>query len=131
MMMTQERSFLKAQRQLREIEQLVEGAVTDRQRIDLWHLLGFAPSQRAAEQMNQQMAEHAESFALQHPAPPPDEEAELLVATTDGKGSKGAVCFSRNSGANARRHPLRLMSGHLCRQRQVHYCGAGAASGNS
>ena len=35
MMMTQERAFLKAQRQLREIEQFVERAVTDGQRIDL------------------------------------------------------------------------------------------------
>src|SRR5208283_1119913 len=49
-------------------------------------LLGLSPSEKAAEKMNQRMAEHAEAFAVQHPAPPGDEEAELLVATADGKG---------------------------------------------
>jgi hypothetical protein len=49
-------------------------------------LLGVAPSERAAEQMNQRMAEHAEAFGAQHAAPPADEEAEILVATADGKG---------------------------------------------
>ena len=49
-------------------------------------LLGVAPSQRAAEQMNQLMAQEAETFRAQHVVPPPDEEAEVLVATADGKG---------------------------------------------
>ena len=35
-------------------------------------LLGLAPSERAAEQMNQRMAEHAEAFGTQHAAPPAD-----------------------------------------------------------
>lgn len=49
-------------------------------------LLGVAPSGRAAERMNQRMAEQAEAFRLSQPAPPPEEEAEILVATADGKG---------------------------------------------
>ena len=232
MMMTQERSFLKAQQQLREIEQFVEGAVSDRQRIDLverslmahlleigrtmlegfvaaqgdgdagkelpagehtvrrldephtrrylsifgelrirryvyavragqkvercplderlglpagefsyvledWlqrlcvkesfqeatsdlrHLLGLAPSQRAAEQMNQQMAEHAESFTLQYPAPPADEEAELLVATADGKG----VPMRRPLEERVRRGPRRG-KGEKANKKQMAYVGA-------
>jgi hypothetical protein len=49
-------------------------------------LLGLSPSPRAAEQMNQRMAEHAEAFGRQRAVPPPDEEGELLVATAAGKG---------------------------------------------
>ena len=44
------------------------------------------PSERAAEQMDQRMAAHVEAFELQRAAPPAEEEAELLVATADGKG---------------------------------------------
>ncbi len=49
-------------------------------------LLGLAPSERAAEQMNQRMAEDAEAFQLQKAPPPGKEEGEILVATADGKG---------------------------------------------
>jgi hypothetical protein len=49
-------------------------------------LLGIAPSERAAEQMNQRLAQHAEHFHLAHGTPPPCEEGELLVVTADGKG---------------------------------------------
>lgn len=49
-------------------------------------LLGLAPSERAAEQMNQRMSEHAEAFQAQQSAPPSQEEGEILVATADGKG---------------------------------------------
>jgi hypothetical protein len=49
-------------------------------------LLGLAPSARAAEQMNQRMAEDAEAFQLHQAPPPGEEEGELLVATADGKG---------------------------------------------
>jgi hypothetical protein len=61
---------------------------------DLRAWLGVTPSQRAAEQMNQRMAEHAEPFGLEHAPPPAAQEAELLVATADGKG----VPMRRNSG---------------------------------
>src|SRR5690348_5368734 len=49
-------------------------------------ILGLAPSERAAEQMNQRMSEHAEAFQAQPSAPPAQEEGEILVATADGKG---------------------------------------------
>jgi hypothetical protein len=49
-------------------------------------LLGVAPSERAAEQMNQRIARSAERFHLHRGTPPPQEEGELLVATADGKG---------------------------------------------
>jgi hypothetical protein len=49
-------------------------------------LLGVAPSERAAEQMNQRMAQSAARFHLHRGTPPPQEEGELLVATADGKG---------------------------------------------
>ncbi len=49
-------------------------------------LLGVAPIGRAAEQMNQRMAQDAEAFQLQLAPPPDDEEGEILVATADGKG---------------------------------------------
>jgi len=49
-------------------------------------LLGVAPSERAAEQMNQRIAQYAERFHLHRGTPPPKEEGELLVATADGKG---------------------------------------------
>jgi hypothetical protein len=53
---------------------------------DLEQFLNLAPSQRAAEQMNQHLAPAAEAFAQCHDQPPPEEEGELLVATADGKG---------------------------------------------
>lgn len=49
-------------------------------------LLGLAPSERAAEQMNQRMSGHAEAFQAQQSAPPSEEEGDILVATADGKG---------------------------------------------
>ena len=63
-------------------------------------LLGLAPSARAAEQMNQRMAEHAEAFGLQLAAPPPAEEAEILVATADGKGVPMRRPLEARSGAD-------------------------------
>jgi hypothetical protein len=53
---------------------------------DLRKWLGVAPSERAAEQRSERMAENAEAFGLAQLAPPPDEEAEILVASADGKG---------------------------------------------
>lgn len=49
-------------------------------------LLGVRVSVRAAEHMNQQMAQHVEKFQAQKPPPPTEEEGEILVATFDGKG---------------------------------------------
>jgi len=48
--------------------------------------LGLAPSERAAEQMNQRLAPYAERFHLRQAPPPADQEGELLVVTADGKG---------------------------------------------
>jgi len=47
-------------------------------------ILGVAPSVQTAEEMNLRMAEHAESFRLQQPAPPTNAEETILVATADG-----------------------------------------------
>jgi hypothetical protein len=49
-------------------------------------LLGLRPSVRSLEHMNQTLAEEAGNFACQRPAPPPEEEGELLVLTADHKG---------------------------------------------
>ena len=81
--------------------------------------LGTAPSERAAEQMNQGMAEHAEAFGLQLSAPPPDEEAELLVATADGKG----VPMRRPLEERVRRGPRRG-KGEKANKKQMAYVGA-------
>jgi hypothetical protein len=82
-------------------------------------LLGLAPSERAAEQMNQRMAEHAEAFGLQHAAPPADEEAEILVATADGKG----VPMRRPLEERVRRGPRRD-KGEKANKKQMAYVGA-------
>jgi hypothetical protein len=49
-------------------------------------MLGLSLSVRSAEQVNQRMAVETEQFRLTQPAPPPREEAEILVVTADGKG---------------------------------------------
>ena len=49
-------------------------------------ILGIASSQRAAEVMNQKMARQSEPFQLQQAPPPSEEEGEILVVTSDGKG---------------------------------------------
>lgn len=49
-------------------------------------ILGIAPSQRAAEVMNQNMARQSEQFQLQKTPPPPNEEGEIMIVTSDGKG---------------------------------------------
>ena len=86
---------------------------------DLQQMLGLAPSERAAEQMNQRMAEGAEAFGLQHAAPPPPEEAELLVATADGKG----VPMRRPLAARVRSSPRRG-KGEKANKKQMAYVGA-------
>ena len=82
-------------------------------------LLGLSPSQRAAEQMNQRTAEHAEALGLQQAAPPLDEEAELLVATADGKG----VPMRRPLEERVRRGPRRG-KGEKANKKQMAYVGA-------
>ena len=47
-------------------------------------ILSVAPSVETAEEMNRRMAEHAESFRIQQPVPPPAAEETILVATADG-----------------------------------------------
>jgi hypothetical protein len=86
---------------------------------DLRHLLGLAPSERAAEQMNQRMAEHAEAFEMQHAAGPSEEEAEILVATADGKG----VPMRRPLEERTRRGPRRV-KGEKANKKQMAYVGA-------
>jgi hypothetical protein len=49
-------------------------------------LLGIAPSAGSTEHMNQRMAEHAEAFRLSQSVPSAEEDANILVATADGKG---------------------------------------------
>ncbi|MGB6969852.1 MAG: ISKra4 family transposase [Methyloceanibacter sp.] len=82
-------------------------------------LLGVAPSERSAEQMNQRLAEHAEAFGAQQAAPPPDEEAEILVATADGKG----VPMRRPLEERVRRGPRRV-KGEKSNKKQMAYVGA-------
>jgi len=85
---------------------------------DLRHLLGLAPSERAAEQMSQRMAQPVEVFALQQAAVPAA-EAELLVATADGKG----VPMRRPLEERVRRAPRRE-KGEKANKKQMAYVGA-------
>ena len=47
-------------------------------------ILGIKASVETAEEMNLRMAEYAESFRIQQPAPPAGAEETILVATADG-----------------------------------------------
>jgi hypothetical protein len=85
----------------------------------LREFLGVAPSRRAAEQMNQRLAEHAEAFRLAQPTPPPEEEAEILVATADGKG----VPMRRPVEERVRSGPRRG-KGEKANKKQMSYVGA-------
>lgn len=49
-------------------------------------LLGLRLSVRTVEDMNQRLADHAETFRQAQEPPPSEEEGELLVFTADGKG---------------------------------------------
>lgn len=82
-------------------------------------LLGVAPSSRAAEVMNQRMAEHAEAFRWSQSAPPQEEEAEILVATADGKG----VPMRRPLEERVRTGPRRGR-GEKANKKQMSYVGA-------
>jgi hypothetical protein len=86
---------------------------------DLAELLGVAPSVRAAEVMNRQMAEFAESFRANQPLPPPDEEGELVIFTADGKG----VPMRRPTGEKLP-HGKRRTKGQKANKKQMSYVGA-------
>lgn len=82
-------------------------------------LLGVAPSERAAEQMNQRISQNAERFHLTHGTPPAQEEGELLVATADGKG----VPMRRPLLERVRSSPRRG-KGEKANKKQMAYVGA-------
>lgn len=82
-------------------------------------LLGIAPSERAAERMNQCLAQHAELFRQTQPAPPRREEAEILVVTADGKG----VPMRRPLEQRVRSAPRRG-KGEKANKKQMSYVGA-------
>jgi hypothetical protein len=86
---------------------------------DLAELLGVAPSVRAAEVMNREMAEFAPSFRLDQPPPPADEEGELVVFTADGKGIP-----MRRKSDQPRTHGQRRTKGQKANKKQMSYVGA-------
>ena len=53
---------------------------------DLQAWLGTTVSVRTAERINRDMARYSEDYRLQQGTPPPEEQAEILVVTADGKG---------------------------------------------
>jgi hypothetical protein len=85
----------------------------------LRELLGLAPSERAAEQMNQRLAQFAERFRLNQAPPPANEEGELLVVTADGKG----VPMRRPLAERVRTSPRRG-KGEKANKKQMAYVGA-------
>jgi hypothetical protein len=86
---------------------------------DLKELLGVAPSVRAAEVMNRQMAAYAPSFREHAPPPPAEEEGALIVFTADGKG----VPMRRPAGEKPR-HGQRRTKGQKANKKQMAYVGA-------
>jgi hypothetical protein len=86
---------------------------------DLAELLGVAPSVRAAEVMNRQMAEFVPSFRLEQRPPPPEEEGELVVYTADGKGIP-----MRRKSDQKRTHGQRRTKGQKANKKQMSYVGA-------
>ncbi len=55
---------------------------------DLREWLGVAPSEAAAERMNQELSKQVERFGVLDEPPPTEQEGEILVATADGKGCR-------------------------------------------
>ena len=86
---------------------------------DLAELLGIAPSVRAAEVMNREMAEFAPSFRLDQSPPPADEEGELVIFTADGKGIP-----MRRKSDQPRTHGQRRTKGQKANKKQMSYVGA-------
>jgi hypothetical protein len=85
----------------------------------LAELLGLRPSVRSLEHLSRVVAEAVPGFADRRPAPPPDEEGELLVFTADGKG----VPMRRPPAEGPRRHPRRR-KGEKANKKQMAYVGA-------
>lgn len=83
-------------------------------------LLNLAPSERAAEQMNQRVAEDAEAFQMQKAPPPGKEEGEILVATADGKG----VPMRRPLEERVHNSHPRRGKGEKANKKQMAYVGA-------
>lgn len=83
-------------------------------------LLNLAPSERAAEHMNQHLAKEAEGFQLNQPPPEPESEGELLVATADGKG----VPMRRPLVEKLPRSSPRRGKGEKANKKQMAYVGA-------
>jgi hypothetical protein len=83
-------------------------------------LLNLAPSERAAEQMNQRLSADAEAFQLQQAPPPGKEEGPLLVATADGKGVPMRRPLEERIHAS---HPRRG-KGEKANKKQMAYVGA-------
>ena len=63
-------------------------------------ILGIKASVETAEEMNLRMAEYAESFRIQQPAPPAGTEEAILVATADGT-SVPMHCADRTTAPSA------------------------------
>jgi hypothetical protein len=82
-------------------------------------LLGLCPSERAAEVMNQRLAQQAESFRAQAASPPRREEGPILVVTADGKG----VPMRRPIAERVRTAPRRG-KGEKANKKQMAYVGA-------
>lgn len=82
-------------------------------------LLGLCSSERAAEVMNQRLAQQAESFRAQAAAPPAEEEGPILVVTADGKG----VPMRRPIGERVRTAPRRG-KGEKANKKRMAYVGA-------
>lgn len=87
---------------------------------DLRALLNLTPSERAAEQINQHMAQDAEIFQAHQSPPEPDMEGEILVATADGKG----VPMRRPLEERMHRSHPRRGKGEKANKKQMAYVGA-------
>lgn len=86
---------------------------------NLKEMLGLAPSVRAAEVMNRQMAEFAPGFRTNQPPPPADEEGELVVFTADGKGVP-----MRRPPDQKSSHGQRRTKGQKAHKKKMSYVGA-------
>ncbi len=87
---------------------------------DLRALLNLALSERAAEQMNQHLAQDAEFFQAHQSLPEPATEGELLVAKADGKG----VPMRRPLAERTHRSHPRRGKGEKANKKQMAYVGA-------
>lgn len=82
-------------------------------------MLGLSLNVHSAEQTSQRLAERVEQFRLEQPVPAASEEAEILVATADGKG----VPMRRPVEERAR-HGVRRRKGEKANKKQMAAVGA-------